>query len=149
VIRDHVKEGLELARQHRLCRFIRDVIASHHGDDLVRYFYHKALEESKPGESPVLESQFRYHGEPPVSREEGIINLADACEAASRSLKHPTPENIAGMVRSIIQLRFSDGQLRNSHLTADDLAKLEKSFISTLSNSMHGRVEYPKEPPKC
>lgn len=142
VIRDHVKEGLALARQHRLCRFIRNVIATHHGDDLVRFFYRKALEESDQGGPAVLESQFRYHGTPPVSKEAGIISLADACEAASRSLKHPTPENISEMVRSIIQARFRDGQLRESHLTAADLDKLEKSFIATLSSSMHGRVAY-------
>lgn len=145
VIRDHVKEGLALARQHRLCRFIREVIATHHGDDLVRYFYNKAREEHERGGPAVLESQFRYHGRPPRIKEAGIVNLADACEAASRSLKHPTPENLAEMVRSIIQARFRDGQLRNSHLTAEDLDRLEKSFIATLSSSMHGRVAYSRE----
>ena len=145
IIRDHVKEGLTLARQHRLCRFIREVIASHHGDDLVSFFYRQAQERSKPGDAPVLESQFRYHGEPPSSREAGIVNLADACEAASRSLKHPTPENIADMVRNIIDGRFKSGQLRNSILTASDLDLIAKSFISTLSSSMHGRIAYPKE----
>ena len=144
IIRDHVKEGLALARQHRLCRFIRGVIASHHGDDLVRFFYRQALDEHKADAPPVLESQFRYHGNLPKSREEGIINLADACEAASRSLKHPTQENITEMVRNIIRMRFSSGQLRKSHLTAEDLDKLEKSFISSLASGMHGRVAYPR-----
>ena len=142
IIRDHVKEGLQLARQHRLCRFIRGVIASHHGDDLVRYFYVKALEEERRNGTPVLESQFRYHGKPPVGKEAGIISLADACEAASRSLKHPTPENIAEMVRGIIQMRFREGQLRNSRLSAADLHLVEKSFVATLCGSMHGRVAY-------
>ena len=145
IIRDHVKEGLILARQYRLCRFIREVILSHHGDDLVRFFFHQAQENRKPDDPPVLESQFRYHGEPPSSREAGIINLADACEAASRSLKHPTPENIADMVHNIIEGRFKGGQLRNSILTAADLDLIAKSFISTLSSSMHGRIAYPKE----
>ena len=144
IIRDHVKEGLALARQHRLCRFIRGVISSHHGDDLVRFFYRQALDEHKADSPPVLESQFRYHGNLPKSREEGIINLADACEAASRSLKHPTQENITEMVRNIIQMRFSSGQLRKCHLTAEDLSKLEKSFISSLASGMHGRVAYPQ-----
>ena len=143
IIRDHVKDGLALARQYRLCRFIRGVISSHHGDDLVRFFYQKALAEQQQGGAAVLESQFRYHGAPPRSREEGIINLADACEAASRSLKHPTSDNISEMVHGIIQGRFSGGQLRNSHLTVADLDKLEKSFVATLSGSMHGRVAYP------
>ncbi|MBQ6353246.1 MAG: HDIG domain-containing protein, partial [Lentisphaeria bacterium] len=140
IIRDHVKEGLALARQHRLCRYIRGVIGSHHGDDLVRFFYRQALEEHKADAPPVLEEQFRYHGAPPKSREEGIINLADACEAASRSLKHPTPENITEMVRNIIRGRFTGGQLRNCHLTTADLELVEKSFIASLSSGMHGRV---------
>ena len=143
IIRDHVKEGLTLARQYRLCNFIRGVISSHHGDDLVRYFYQKALEEQERGGVPVLESQFRYNGKLPTSREEGIINLADACEAASRSLKSPTPDSIAALVHNIIQMRFNDRQLRNSCLSVADLDKLEKSFIGTLSSSMHGRVAYP------
>jgi hypothetical protein len=143
IIRDHVKEGLALARQYRLCRFIRGVITSHHGDDLVRFFYRKALEEQKQGGAPVLESQFRYHGNPPKSREEGIINLADACEAASRSLRSPTKDNITELVHNIIMMRVGEGQLRNSHLTTADLDKLEKSFVASLSSSMHGRVAYP------
>ena len=144
VIRDHVKEGLVLARQHRLCRFIRDVISSHHGDDLVKFFYLKAQENRKPGDPPVLESQFRYHGELPYSREAGIVSLADACEAASRSLKSPTPENISELVHKIIDGRLKGGQLRNCQLTAADLDLVAKSFITTLSSSMHGRIAYPR-----
>ena len=142
VIRDHVTEGLSLARQYRLCRFIREVIASHHGDDLVSFFYRQAQENRKPGDPPVLESQFRYHGDPPTSREAGIISLADACEAASRSLRHPVPEDLAEMVHKIICGRFGSGQLRLCRLTAADLDRIEKSFVSTLSSSMHGRIAY-------
>ena len=145
IIRDHVKEGLSLARQYRLCRFIRDVIWSHHGDDLVSFFYRQALDEHKEEAPPVLESQFRYRGKLPKSREEGIISLADACEAASRSLKHPTPEKITEMVRGIIRGRFAGGQLRDCRLTAADLDKLEKSFVSSLTRGIHGRVAYPQD----
>ena len=143
IIRDHVTDGVELANQHRLCRFIRGVISTHHGDDLVRFFYNKALEESKTSGTQVLEDQFRYHGEPPTTKEEGIISLADACEAASRSLKEPTPEKIGELVGGIIQSRFREGMLRNCRLTVAELDKLKKSFTSTLSSSMHGRISYP------
>lgn len=145
IILSHVTDGVELARQYRLCHFIRSVISSHHGDDLVRFFYYKAQEESKKTGAPVNVEDFRYHGKPPRDREEGIISLADACEAASRSIKEPTPEKIGELVGNIIQSRFRDGQLRNSRLTGEELNKLRKSFTFTLSSSMHGRIAYPKE----
>ena len=146
IIRAHVTDGVELAREYRLCRFIRSVISSHHGDDMVRFFYRKAVEESKTSGVPVREEDFRYHGEPPRNREEGIISLADACEAASRSMEKPTPEKIADLVSGIVQGRFRDGMLRNSRLTAGELHKLQKSFIATLSSRMRGRIAYPEEP---
>ena len=146
IIRDHVTEGVALARRHRLCRFIREVIASHHGNDLVQFFYNKALEESKKSGAKVLERQFRYGGPLPVNREAGIICLADACEAASRSIKDPTEEKIADKVADIFRKRFDHGMLCKCHLTAEELDKLQKSFIRSLSTSMHGRIAYPAEP---
>ena len=143
IILAHVTDGVELARQYRLCHFIRSVISTHHGDDLVRFFYFKAQEEAKQTGKAVNEAQFRYQGPPPANREEGIISLADACEAASRSLKDPTPEKIAELVGNIIQGRFRDGMLRESRLTAKELDQLRTSFIATLSSIMHGRIAYP------
>ena len=145
IILAHVTDGVELARQYRLCRFLRNVISSHHGDDLVRFFYHKAQEESQKTGAPVNEEDFRYHGKLPQYKEEGIICLADACEAASRSIKDPTPEKIAALVGNIFQSRFKDGMLRDCRLTAEELDKLQKSFISSLSCMMRGRIAYPKE----
>ena len=144
IIRAHVTDGIELARQHRLCRFIRSVISTHHGDDLVRSFYVKAQEKSKKTGAPVREEDFRYHGRPPRNKEEGIISLADACEAASRSLKDPTPEKIDAMVHGIFQGRFAGGMLRDCRLTAEELDKLQKSFIVTLTCMMRGRIAYPE-----
>ena len=143
IILAHVTDGVAMAREHRFCRFIRNVISSHHGDDLVRFFYNRALEQAKKTGATVKEEDFRYNGRPPRSREEGIISLADACEAASRSLKEPTPENIDALVGNIIQGRFRDGMLRDSHLTAAELDTLRKSFASTLSSMMHSRIAYP------
>ena len=144
IIRDHVKEGLLLARRYRLCREVRDIIATHHGDDLVRYFYNKMLENAKHDGSapPVLESQFRYSGEPPRGVEATIVSLADACEAASRSLEHPTPERLRELVDRIFLGRFQGGQLRRSLMPLADLEKVRESFIATLSSARHGRVSY-------
>ena len=144
IIRDHVKEGLVLARRYRLCREVREIIATHHGDDLVRYFYNKMLENAKHDGSapPVLESQFRYTGEPPRGIEATIVSLADACEAASRSLEHPTPERLRELVGRIFLGRFQGGQLRRSLLSLADLEKVRESFIATLSSARHGRVSY-------
>ena len=146
IIRGHVAEGVALARKKRLCRFIRDVITTHHGDDLVLSFYKKAQEQSKESGKPVLEEQFRYRGEPPRTKEESIISLADACEAASRSLKEPTPERIDALVGDIIGKRFVNGMLRKSSLSAAELDKLREAFTKTLSNNMHVRIAYPDEP---
>ena len=149
IIRDHVKEGLALARQYRMCRLVRDAIATHHGDDLVRYFYAKAVAErgrSGNGGPQVLESQFRYNGTPPVSRELTIVSLADACEAACRSLPKPTPDKIRALVDEIFVSRMRDGQLRNSRLTLHELDMVRESFIATLIGINHGRIAYPDSP---
>ena len=146
IILAHVTDGVALARKYRLCRFVRNVIASHHGDDLVRFFYRKAQELSKTTGVPVNEEDFRYHGKLPKSREEGIISLADACEAASRSLKDPTEESLGALVGNIIQGRFRDGMLRESRLSAAELEMLRKVFISALACMMHGRIAYNAAP---
>lgn len=148
IIRDHVNEGMVLARKYRLCRDIRDIISSHHGDDLVKYFYIKAMGGGSRGDStqpPVVEDQFRYDGEPPYSREATIVSLADACEAASRSLEQPTPERIRELVEKIFDSRLDSGQLRNSTLSLAELEMVRESFITTLTGTCHGRVAYPEE----
>ena len=149
IILDHVETGLVLARRYHLCRPVRDIIATHHGDDLVRYFYDRAMDntENDGAAPPVLETQFRYKGEPPEGAEATIVSLADACEAASRSLEHPTPERIRELVDKIFLGRFQGGQLRRSRLTLAELKAVRDSFIETLGNSYHGRISYdtPKQ----
>jgi putative nucleotidyltransferase with HDIG domain len=145
IIRGHVKEGLILAREYRLCSFVREAIATHHGDDLISFFYRRALENSNGENLPVLESQFRYDGEPPVNKELTIISLADACEAASRSLNKPTPAKLESLVNEIFIGRLRGGQLRNSELTANELNIVRECFIADLISFHHGRIAYQKE----
>ncbi len=142
LIRGHVKDGLDLAREYRLCRFVRDAIATHHGDDMISFFYKLAQQQ---GNDEVLESQYRYYGEPPVDKELTILALADACEAASRSLKNPSPANIEELVNNIFIHRIEGGQLRNSDLTTSELHIVRKCFIEDLISLKHGRIAYNKE----
>ena len=149
IIRGHVKEGLALARKYRLCRFVRDAIATHHGDDLVSFFYNRALEQQQdgtvPNPAPVLESQFRYDGVPSVEKELTIISLADACEAACRSLDKPAPAQIEALVDKIFIGRLKGGQLRNSQLTLEELDRVRDCFIADLISFNHGRIAYQPE----
>ncbi len=142
IIREHVKEGMDLAKQYKLCRTIRDAIAQHHGDSLIQFFYRKAQEESKSDGKEVSEADFRYDGEPPYSKEISIVSLADACEAACRALEKPTPSKVEEKVNDIFRGRYDDGQLRNSALTLRELEIIRKSFIKTLLSMRHSRIEY-------
>jgi len=143
IILGHVLEGLRLARDNRLCRLVREAIRTHHGDSLVYFFYAKA--KAADPDTPVKKSLFQYSGPPPRGRELTIISLADACEAAVRSLDRPDPENIRAKVEEIFLGRVRDGQLRNSLLSLRDLDRVKESFIDTLMSIHHGRIAYTTE----
>ena len=142
IIRDHVKEGLLLAHKYRLFRWIRGAISTHHGDDLVHYFDTQAKSVSSDA---IVESQFRYNGQPPRSKELTILSLADACEAATRSLEKPTPQKIQALVEKIFIHRCTGGQLRSSELTLAEFEQVKKSFVTTLVSIHHGRIAYTPE----
>ncbi|MBQ7393551.1 MAG: HDIG domain-containing protein [Lentisphaeria bacterium] len=145
IIRDHVKEGLELAKKYKLGTVVRDAIAQHHGNDLVRFFYRQAQEISRRTGEPVEEDAFRYQGPRPANKESAIISLADACEAASRSLEKPTPERLEEVVDKIFEQRFQDGQLKNANITLAELEKIRESFVNTLLSMKHGRIAYRED----
>mgnify|MGYP003763300699 FL=1 len=144
IIVSHVKEGVELAKQHKLPVVLTDFIKQHHGSDLVQYFYHKALEDDKDGS--VEENDFRYPGPKPQSKEAAIVMLADAVEAAVRTLSRPTPGRVEGLIRKIIKARLNSGQLDESDLTLRDLDKVADAFAQVLSGIYHSRIEYPDLP---
>lgn len=149
VIMSHVKEGLTLARLHRLPPRICDAIAQHHGTSLVSYFYHRAARAVANGigrsaDAPAMEeTDFRYPGPRPDSREIAIVSLADAVEAASRSAGRPSPGRIRSLVGEIVARRMADGQLDDSPLTLAEIERIRTSFVFTLTGMMHGRVDYP------
>lgn len=142
IIAAHVKDGLELADQYRLPRPIRDIIAQHHGTSLISFFYQQALAGCEM-HTPVLEQQFRYSGPKPQSKEAGIVMLADAVEAASRSLSRPSPARIESMVQHIVQEKIADGQLDECSLTFSEVHKIQEAFCRLLVAMLHSRVEYP------
>src|SRR5690606_2947244 len=141
IIISHVKDGVELAKEYQLPPVIIDFIREHHGTDLVKYFYQKALENAQ-GE-PVDERDFRYPGPKPQSKETALVMLADAVEAAVRSLARPTPGRIEGLVRRLIRERLESGQLDESDLTLRDLDKIADAFVRVLTGIFHRRIEYP------
>ncbi|MFH1488754.1 MAG: HDIG domain-containing metalloprotein [Pseudomonadota bacterium] len=151
ILISHVKDGVELARGHKLGREIIDIIEQHHGTSLISYFYQKAkdrmIAKGVKG-TEVKEEDFRYPGPKPQTKEAGLVMLADMVEAASRSLSDPTPARIQGTVQKIINKVFSDGQLDECELTLKDLHEIAKSFNQILSGIFHHRIEYPDAPGK-
>jgi len=142
IITSHVKDGLELAKENKLPQQLQDIIAQHHGDGVVSFFYHKALEENED----VPEEAFHYEGPKPQTKEAALVSLADNVEAAVRSMKQHTPGRVEGLVRKIIKDKLNDGQLDQCDLTFQDLDRIAMAFVRVLSGIFHSRVEYPELP---
>ena len=144
IIVNHIKDGLEIARRHKLGRAIMDIIAQHHGDSLVRYFFHKAQEEQGDLGEPLDEAEFRYPGPKPQSKDAGLVMVADVTEAATRSLTDPSPESIRQMVQKLTTRVYMEGQLDESGMTFNDLNYIEKTFTKMLISIHHHRIAYPE-----
>jgi putative nucleotidyltransferase with HDIG domain len=142
IVISHVKDGLEMAREHKLPENIQEIIAQHHGNSIVSFFYHKALEENPD----IPEEAFRYDGLRPQSKEAALVLLADNVEAAVRSQRDNSPGKIEGLVRKIIREKFDEGLLDQCDLTFRDLDKISTAFVKVLSGIFHSRVEYPELP---
>jgi putative nucleotidyltransferase with HDIG domain len=140
----HVKNGIKLAEKYNLPKEIIDFIPMHHGTNLVSYFYEKARTEE--GEIDLThEYIYRYPGPKPQTKETGIVMLADAIEAATRSIEDPTPAKLETQITEIIRARFLDGELDECDLTLKDLFKIKQSFLKTLVGIHHHRIKYPKQ----
>jgi putative nucleotidyltransferase with HDIG domain len=146
IIRNHVKNGIEIAKRYGLPKTIIDFIPEHHGTTLMAYFFNQAL--ASEDESKIKEDDFRYPGPKPQSKETAITMLADCLEAASRTLDNCTEGEIRQLVRKMINERFMDGQFDECNLTLKDLHTLSLSFSDSLIHMLHQRIVYPERPSK-
>ena len=144
VIISHVKDGCELAAKAKLSKEIINIIREHHGTSLVSYFYDKAKKDKTPSIRALPESDFRYPGPKPQTREAGLVLLGDVMEASARTLSNPTPARIKTLVRERIERALSDGQLDECELTLHDLSKVAESFTMILNGIFHHRIDYPE-----
>lgn len=145
VVREHVVEGIRLARKEKVPPSVVDFIAEHHGDQTISFFYRKAKEaaEERDAEPPDVK-KFRYPGPKPRTRETAIAMLADSTESATRALQDPTEDRIRELVKNLFASRVQGGQLDDSPLTLKDLSTLERHFSRTLSSIHHQRIDYPE-----
>ena len=126
-----------------MSQIITDMVAQHHGNSAVMYFYHKTKNESSTPDEINIDD-FRYDGQPPISRESAILMLADSVEAAVRSIENPTALSVRERIDSIFKSRFDDGQLSDCALTMREIKKVADSFMTALTGLYHERVEYPE-----
>jgi hypothetical protein len=140
IIIAHAEDGAKILEKHKMPSEIIDIARQHHGTSTLKYFYVKAKEAGQD----VTEDDFRYAGPKPQTKEIAIISVADSVEAAVRSMKEPTPEKIAGLVRAIIADKLKDGQFDECDLSLKELKKAENIFCETLNGTFHNRIEYPE-----
>ena len=146
VILTHVKDGLALAREHGLPPILQPFIAEHHGTTVVKYFHAMATQEAKAGgrdPREISDTEFRYPGPKPSSRESAILMLCDSVEGAVRALQDPTPGRIESVVHEITIDRLMDGQFDDCEITLKELSRVEQSLVRSLRAIYHGRIAYP------
>jgi putative nucleotidyltransferase with HDIG domain len=143
IIIGHVKDGVEMAKAYGLPARLHPFIPEHHGTTVIEYFYHAASQARKPGDPAVSDTQFRYPGPKPQSRETAIVMLCDGVEGAVRAMPEPTPNRIEDTVAKIIQKRLTDGQFDECDLTFKELAAIRQSLVKSLISIYHGRIAYP------
>ena len=142
----HVSEGVSLAEKHGIPEIIRDFIKTHHGTTATAYFLNTYLNN---GGDPADVSDFYYDGMKPTTKEQVILMFCDAVEAASRSLKDYSPENIASLVDRIVDGKISDGQLVDADVTLREIATIKDTMKSYLQQMYHTRIAYPKRRKKA
>ncbi|MHC4567299.1 MAG: HDIG domain-containing metalloprotein [Planctomycetota bacterium] len=151
IIVGHVKDGIEMAKEYGLPNVLRQFIETHHGTTLIEPFYNEAKKlkaknsKGKTAEVPS-ESEFRYPGPKPRTKEAAIIMLVDASESAVRSLAEVTPTKIEAVVHNMAMKRLQDGQFDECDLSLRELSKIEASISKTLAAHYHGRIAYPNPP---
>jgi len=148
IIIAHVSDGMEMLQEYKIPKAICDIAEQHHGTTLLQYFYHKALQKMEEASgSEVSEDEYRYPGPKAQTKEAAIVGISDCVEAAVRSLRSPTMEQIDAMVEKIIKQRLNDGQFDDCDLTLKDLGKISQALRETLLGIFHSRIEYPHDLP--
>jgi cyclic-di-AMP phosphodiesterase PgpH len=140
IIISHVTDGAAILKKYNLPKEIIHIAEQHHGNTLLKFFYHKAVQ----GGEDVKEEDYRYPGPKAQTKESAIVGIADSVEAAVRSLNQPTPETIESLVKKIVSDRLQDGQLNECDLTLKELETVSHSFCETLKGIFHSRIEYPE-----
>jgi len=144
IIVGHVKDGIEMAKEYKLPAVLRQFIETHHGTTLIEYFYNEAKKQQDEKQGLLLESEFRYAGPKPRTKEAAIVMIADAIEGAARSLTEITPTKIETVVHNIAMKRLQDGQFDECDLTLCELSKIESALSKALAGHYHGRIAYPQ-----
>lgn len=147
IVINHVTEGVKIATKHNLPRQIIQFIRMHHGRGKVRYFYHRFCTQF-PAAEPNDEA-FTYPGPNPRTKETALLMMADAVEAASRSLQEYTEESISCLVEKIIQTQINEGAFRDAPITLRDIETVKTVFKDKLRNIYHSRIVYPAPPPEA
>lgn len=140
VIKSHIKDGMEIAREYHLPSKVMDIIQQHHGTTLLTCFYHA----QKQRQEDVSTSEFKYPGPKPQHKEAAIVMLSDSVEAASRSLIKPTAARIEETVKQVIDNYFTDGEFDECDLTLKELTKIGNVLTRLLTTMYHSRIEYPE-----
>lgn len=141
----HVHDGIKLAQKYHLPPRIQDFIREHHGSQITKYQYNRALEQQQDDPSQVDVELFRYPGPQPRSKETGISMLADITEARARSTPPKNEEELVKLLHSVFDYIYKEGNLKNTNLTLKDLTLIQESFHKTLMNSYHPRIPYPED----
>lgn len=147
IIISHARDGVEMQKDYKLPKRIRDIAEQHHGTTFLHYFYHKALKQAEEAgvEPDFTEEDFRYPGPKAQSKEAAIVGIADSVEAAVRSLRKPTVEQVESMIEKIVKSRLDDHQLNDCDLTMRELDIISRTLKETVMGIFHSRIEYPEE----
>ena len=141
VLKSHVKKGVEKAKQLHLPSSVIDIIAEHHGNSVMAYFYNEAKEKD-----PTLTPEdFSYPGNPPSTKESAVVMLADTVEAACRTLENPSVPRLEKFITTLINGKVEHNQLDNCNLTFRDVSKIKEAFVQVLAGYYHSRIRYPDQ----
>lgn len=147
IIVAHARDGVDMLKSQNLPKPIRDIAEQHHGTTSLKFFYFKALKQAEEQgiQANFTEDDYRYPGPKAQSKEAAIVGLADCVEAAVRSLRSPTVEQVEAMIQKIIKSRVDDNQYNECDLTMKELDKIAHSLKESVIGIFHSRIEYPED----